>query len=181
MKINLQFYNYKKNKIKQYANVDLNNNNFKIIFSNFLKLTSTLEWKSFVLYDKNLILVEGHDLFYTYKYNIEYTSSKNRWQTYKNGGWFNISKEHKKVKKYINLDYVFNNEHNIFFHDFYRRKKYRNILEHLAIVIGCELYEVFMEKESLEKPIRERTTCIPGITTSKLIYSPYENNSFRQR
>ena len=110
-------------------------------------------------------MVEGHQHFYNYKYNIEYTSS--------------IFKEHKKIKKYINLDYVFNNEHNIFFYDFYRRKKYRNILEHLAIVIGCELYEVFMEKESLEKPIRERTTCIPGITTSKLIYNPYENNSFR--
>ncbi len=123
MKINLQFYNHKKNKIIQYANVDLSKNNFKIIFSNFLKLTSTLEWKSFVFYNKNLILVEGHQHFYNYKYNIEYTS--------------------------------------------------------LAIVIGCELYEVFMEKESLEKPIRERTTCIPGITTSKLIYNPYENNSFR--
>ena len=165
MKINLQFYNHKKNKIIQYANIDLNKNNFKIIFSNFLKLTSVIEWKSFIFYGKNLILVESHHHFYNYKYNIEFTSL--------------IFKENKKLKKYINLDYENNNGHYIFFHDFYRRKKYRNILEHLAIVIGCELYEVFIKKESLEKPICKITTCIPGITTSKLIYSPYESNSIR--
>tara|TARA_S200002703_G_scaffold126291_1_gene112704 strand:- start:2325 stop:2813 length:489 start_codon:yes stop_codon:yes gene_type:complete len=162
MRLNLKFYNHKKNKIIQYASVDLNSKVFKHIFFNFINLTKNKTFKSFVFNGKNLILTEAHELFYYHKYNLEYTSS--------------IFKDHKIIKKYINLDYAYNyNENEIFFYDYYKRKNYKNIIEHLSIAINCKLYEVFLEKESNG----QKTTCIPGITTSKLIYNPNESNSFR--
>jgi len=163
MKKNINLTYYMHGKDVKFKTVDIFDIDFKKVFVSFLKGSTYFKtakgglWESFILSGNNFYLCESHDYFYNKKYNLEYNSD--------------IFKSNDEIKNLINItveDAHYNDTRNcLYFYDFYNRKKNKEILTTICIQLEYKLYQVFLDKKG-----SQRDPCIPGITSSKLIYNP---------
>ena len=145
-----------------FKTVNIFDADFKKDYYSFLKCSNYLKtkndvWESLILSGNNLYYCCSHMYFYKEKYNIEYTS-----------GIFKSNEQTKHLIN-INMERVGSNgiENHLYFYDFYNRKLNKEILITMCIQLEYQLYQVFLGKKGSQKD-----PCIPGIRSTKLLYTP---------
>ena len=159
--INLKYYINGKDTL--FKTVDIFSVDFKKDYYSFLncsKYFNKIEndlWESLILSSNDLYYCCSHDYFYKKKYNLEYNSDIFK------------SNEHIRHLININIEGAGGNDiqNHLYFYDFYNRKKNKEILTTICIQLEFKLYQVFLDKKGTQ-----RDPCIPGVTSSKLIYEP---------
>lgn len=153
---------YISNKIKLYKIVDIFDIDFKKSFFGFIKNIKFIKvdekkWESLILDGNKLILCSCHRDFYEKEYNITYESD--------------MFLQHDSIKNLVNIVVGingFNDTEDFLMYYTRQNKSYiQKFLTTICIQMDFTLYQVFLHKKSkLIDP------CIPGITSSKLIYQP---------
>ena len=146
-----------------FKTVNIFDADFKKDYYSFLKCSNYLNkiendiWESLILSGNDLYYCCGHNYFYKKKYNLEYTSD--------------LFKSNEHIRHLVNItierDGCDNIQNHLHFYDYYNRKKNKEILTTICIQLEYKLYQVFLQKKGTQLD-----PCIPGITSSKLIYSP---------
>ena len=145
-----------------FKTVNIFDADFKKDYYSFLKCSNYLKtkndvWESLILSGNNLYYCCSHVYFYKKKYNLEYTSNIFK------------SNEHTRHLININMERVGSNGigNHLYFYDFYNRKLNKEILITMCIQLEYQLYQVFLGKKGSQKD-----PCIPGIRSTKLLYTP---------
>lgn len=151
-----------KGKIILYKIVDIFDTDFKKSFFGFIKNIQFIKvdekkWESLILDGNKLILCGCHKNFYETKYNITYKSD--------------MFLEHDYIKHLVNIVVGINGlndtEDFLMYYTHQNNSYIQKLLTTICIQMDFALYQVFLHKKS-----KLRDPCIPGITSSKLIYQP---------